>query len=158
MRTSKVLLLVILCLLMSTSTLISKKKKRMSVKTYISKYKNYAVTEMKRAGIPASITLAQGILESASGNSYLARKGSNHFGIKCHSSWQGKRLYAKDDIRRDCFRYYSSSYRSFVDHSNFLRNNSRYHSLFKKKVTDYKGWARGLRKAGYATKTLNDFD
>jgi len=128
----------------------------MSVKTYISKYKNYAVTEMKRAGIPASITLAQGILESASGNSYLARKGSNHFGIKCHRSWQGKRLYAKDDKRRDCFRYYRSPYRSFVDHSNFLRNNSRYHSLFKKKITDYKGWARGLRKAGYATNKSYD--
>lgn len=118
---------------------------------YIEKYKSLAMKEMQRSGVPASITLAQGILESASGNSFLAREGNNHFGIKCHNSWTESVIYADDDLKNECFRKYNSPEDSFKDHSDFLRNNSRYHFLFDIDITDYKEWARGLKKAGYAT-------
>ncbi|MGB0839036.1 MAG: glycoside hydrolase family 73 protein, partial [Chitinophagales bacterium] len=106
---------------------------------------------MKRSGIPASVTLAQGILESANGNSMLARKGNNHFGIKCHKAWRGKKVFAFDDGRSSCFRKYRSDYTSYIDHSNFLHNNPRYGSLFNLSETDYEAWCKGLKKAGYAT-------
>jgi LysM repeat protein len=96
-------------------------------------------------------TLAQGMLESDYGNSKLAKEARNHFGIKCHSSWKGKRFYMDDDAKDECFRVYKSVYESYVDHSNFLKNNRRYAFLFDLKRTDYKGWAKGLKKAGYAT-------
>lgn len=118
---------------------------------YIATYKQIAVDEMKRSGVPASITLAQGILESGSGTSTLAVKANNHFGIKCHSSWTGKKIYKDDDAKHECFRVYSSAEQSFRDHSDFLKNNQRYAALFQLKQTDYKGWANGLKKAGYAT-------
>ena len=118
---------------------------------YIETYELLAIQEMQRTGIPASITLAQACLESGNGNSVLSRKSNNHFGIKCKSSWTGKRVYHDDDSKDECFRHYNSVEKSFEDHSNFLLENSRYSSLFTLKLTDYKGWARGLKKAGYAT-------
>jgi len=122
-----------------------------SEETYIDKYKDIAVSEMKRAGIPASITLAQGMIESDFGRSRLAREANNHFGIKCHSDWQGQKIYHHDDRRNECFRKYSKPEDSFYDHSEFLRSGSRYSFLFDLSATDYKGWANGLKKAGYAT-------
>lgn len=106
---------------------------------------------MKRTGVPASITLAQGMIESDYGRSRLAREGKNHFGIKCHSDWRGATIMHNDDRRNECFRKYSRIEESFYDHSDFLRNGSRYTFLFDLSPTDYKGWARGLKKAGYAT-------
>jgi len=118
---------------------------------YIKKYCQVAVEEMGRTGVPASITLAQGILESGSGTSQLSIKGNNHFGIKCHSDWTGGKMYADDDAKNECFRMYANASESFRDHSDFLRNNKRYASLFQLDPTDYRGWAMGLKKAGYAT-------
>jgi LysM repeat protein len=118
---------------------------------YIEKYEELAVIEMHRSGVPASITLAQGILESNSGNSRLARLANNHFGIKCKGSWTGDVIYADDDAPDECFRAYESVLASYQDHSEFLRRNWRYHPLFELSRTDYKGWSEGLRKAGYAT-------
>jgi len=106
---------------------------------------------MKRTGIPASITLAQGILESNSGQSRLAVKGNNHFGIKCHSDWRGRKIIHDDDKKNECFRKYRSAYDSYKDHSDFIKKGQRYAFLFNYKTTDYKSWAKGLKKAGYAT-------
>ncbi len=117
---------------------------------YIAKYKQTAIEQMKQYKIPASITLAQGILESGSGRSDLAVKANNHFGIKCTSDYKGKTYHKKDDKRRDCFRVYENAAQSFVDHSIFLQR-AHYAPLFKLKITDYKGWANGLKKCGYAT-------
>ncbi|RXQ97599.1 LysM peptidoglycan-binding domain-containing protein [Ancylomarina salipaludis] len=119
-------------------------------KAYIAKYKDLAIVEMKRTGIPASITLAQGLLESGNGNSTLATKANNHFGIKCHD-WTGPSIKIDDDKRNECFRKYEDPYQSYKDHSEFLTKRSRYEFLFKLNPTDYKGWAKGLKKAGYAT-------
>jgi hypothetical protein len=124
---------------------------RMTRQQYINRYAKVAIAEMNRFHIPASITMAQGCLESGDGNSSLARDANNHFGIKCNNGWIGKRVRHDDDSRRECFRKYKSAWESYRDHSLFLRNNVRYASLFKLNITDYKGWARGLRKAGYAT-------
>ncbi|MBQ1842056.1 MAG: glucosaminidase domain-containing protein [Bacteroidales bacterium] len=118
---------------------------------YISKYAGIAVAEMYRSGIPASITLAQGLLESGAGRSSLASEGNNHFGIKCHNNWKGKTMRADDDAKNECFRAYSSAEESFRDHSDFLRYRDRYKFLFDFDITDYKSWAAGLKKAGYAT-------
>ena len=118
---------------------------------YIKQYRDLAVDEMKKYHIPASITLAQGLLESGAGQSTLARKSNNHFGIKCGSDWQGKTVRHNDDARGECFRAYKHPKQSYEDHSKFLASRPRYASLFKLKITDYKGWARGLKKAGYAT-------
>lgn len=118
---------------------------------YIDKYKDLAISQMKKYGIPASITLAQGLLESDAGRSMLAVEGNNHFGIKCHTDWTGKKMYHDDDRRDDCFRVYRNVEGSFEDHSLFLTTHSRYAFLFDLKTTDYVGWARGLKKAGYAT-------
>ena len=107
--------------------------------------------EMKKDKIPASITLAQGILESGNGQSKLAKKGNNHFGIKCHNDWKGKTMRQDDDAPNECFRVYNNAEDSYRDHSKFLRNGQRYKSLFDLDITDYKGWAKGLKKAGYAT-------
>ena len=118
---------------------------------YIQQYAEYAMEQMRRYGIPASVTLAQGICESASGQSELSRKGNNHFGIKCGGSWRGRSVRHDDDARNECFRAYSNPRDSYEDHSEFLRRGARYAFLFKLDITDYKGWARGLKKAGYAT-------
>lgn len=121
------------------------------VATYISNYEQIAREEMLQYGIPASITLAQGILESGAGRGELTRRANNHFGIKCHTSWTGERVYHDDDERGECFRKYKDPKYSFRDHSLFLTKRTRYQDLFKLEKTDYKGWARGLKKAGYAT-------
>ncbi len=118
---------------------------------YIEKYAPFAVKEMLISGVPASITLAQGILESGDGNSLLAREAKNHFGIKCHGMWEGKKYYMDDDTKNECFRVYTSVFDSYRDHSEFLSGRDRYAALFELRRTDYKGWAHGLKKAGYAT-------
>lgn len=118
---------------------------------YIERYAPIAVSEMYRSGIPASITLAQGILESGSGRSELAIKSNNHFGIKCHNGWKGGKVYHDDDAKGECFRKYDNPEDSYEDHSDFLRYRDRYKFLFDFEITDYKSWAYGLKKAGYAT-------
>ena len=118
--------------------------------SYIDQYKDLAIEEMIRYRVPASITLAQGILESGAGTSELTRKGNNHFGIKCHG-WTGRTVYHDDDASQECFRAYDNALQSFEDHCKFLRNGKRYSSLFNLSITDYKGWAHGLKAAGYAT-------
>ena len=118
---------------------------------YITKYSSIAVAEMNRYNIPASITLAQGILESGNGESRLAIDGKNHFGIKCHSNWSGKTIIEDDDEKGECFRKYSKVADSYRDHSLFLSERGRYSFLFTYKKSDYKKWAKGLKKAGYAT-------
>jgi len=118
---------------------------------YIQKYRDLAVAEMERSGIPASIILAQACLESNNGNSQLSVDGNNHFGIKCKRNWTGKRIYHDDDAPGECFRKYSSAEESFLDHTDFLITNPRYSELFALHVTDYKQWAYGLKRAGYAT-------
>lgn len=123
----------------------------MSARDYIDTYKDLAISEMKRTGIPASITLAQGMIESDFGRSRLAVEANNHFGIKCHNDWTGQTIRHHDDKRNECFRKYKKVAESYYDHSDFLKSGSRYTSLFDLDVTDYKGWARGLKKAGYAT-------
>jgi LysM repeat protein len=122
-----------------------------SEEEYINTYRDIAVNEMKRTGIPASIILAQGMIESDYGRSMLAREANNHFGIKCHSDWTGQKIYHHDDRRNECFRKYTKPEDSFFDHSEFLMSGSRYHFLFDLPPTDYKAWAHGLKKAGYAT-------
>lgn len=124
---------------------------RMTTEEYIAKYREDAIKDMVKTGVPACITLAQGILESESGNSKLAQEANNHFGIKCHKEWEGKTFHQDDDARDECFRKYSTVLESFDDHSDFLKTRSRYAFLFELDVTDYKGWAHGLKKAGYAT-------
>ena len=121
-----------------------------SASSYIEKYKTIAVSEMNMYGIPASITLAQGLLESGNGNSSLAVEANNHFGIKCNSDWKGKTILRDDDQKDDCFRVYSSPEDSFHDHSEFLKRK-RYAFLFELDKNDYVGWANGLKQAGYAT-------
>ncbi len=118
---------------------------------YIERFKGLAMSEMKRSGIPASITLAQGMLESDYGRSSLARMANNHFGIKCHNDWKGQTMRQHDDRRNECFRKYQKPEDSFYDHSDFLRSTSRYSFLFDLDPKNYKAWAHGLRKAGYAT-------
>jgi LysM repeat protein len=117
---------------------------------YIDQYKNIAIEQMKRYHIPASITLAQGLFESGAGRSELTRRSNNHFGIKCHG-WSKATYYQDDDEVNECFRAYNNAFESYEDHSLFLKNNSRYSSLFSLNTDDYKGWARGLRACGYAT-------
>jgi len=122
----------------------------MSRSEYIERYKGEAISQMKKYNIPASITLAQAILESGDGNSELALKSKNHFGIKCHSNWDGEKVYHDDDENDECFRAYNTIADSYEDHSKFLLRE-RYADLFELDIEDYKSWARGLKKAGYAT-------
>lgn len=124
---------------------------REKVQNYVNQYKDLAMAEMRRTGVPASITLAQAILESQSGESKLAQKSNNHFGIKCKTEWTGEKTYHDDDLRQECFRVYPTVEDSFKDHSDFLKNREYYTALFKLDPTDDKGWAYGLKKAGYAT-------
>lgn len=143
--------LLFLTILFVSSSLTLSAQQKISVEEYIMTYKDVAMDKMKEYGIPASITLAQGILESGSGNSSLARKANNHFGIKCHKGWSGKTYIMDDDEKNECFRKYKSPDDSFRDHSLFLTTRDRYSDLFKLKIMDYQGWAKGLKKAGYAT-------
>ena len=122
-----------------------------NIQIYIQQYQDVAVNHMHEYGIPASIKLAQGILESSYGTSKLAKESNNHFGIKCHKDWAGSVVYHDDDEKDECFRKYDFVEDSYLDHSLFLVNKERYSSLFELKKNDYKNWAKGLKKAGYAT-------
>ncbi|HMW26694.1 MAG TPA: LysM peptidoglycan-binding domain-containing protein [Ferruginibacter sp.] len=126
-------------------------QERITIEEYVARFRDIAVSEMKRSGVPAAITLAQGILESENGNSELVKKSNNHFGIKCKSTWAGDSVNHDDDAEGECFRAYANAEDSYRDHSNFLKGNQRYASLFNLNPEDYKAWARGLKKAGYAT-------
>lgn len=139
-------LLVLLILLVTNLS-----AQQLTPQQYIAQYKDVAIREMKRMGVPASITLAQGLLETESGNSSLVKKSNNHFGIKCKSNWTGPGVTHDDDAIGECFRSYKDAEESFRDHSNFLRGSERYSGLFTLNPADYKGWAKGLKKAGYAT-------
>lgn len=143
--------LIISSLLLCQTTFPQPAHYRLTQQDYIAKYKDDAIKDMQHTGVPASITLAQGVLESESGNSDLAREANNHFGIKCHTDWTGGAFYKDDDEKNECFRKYNSVLESFDDHSKFLRTRDRYSFLFTLEITDYKGWAKGLKKAGYAT-------
>lgn len=140
----------IICILAYVCTLSAAQKKIQVNIDYINRYSQIAIEKMREHRIPASITLAQGILESGAGLSELAKKSNNHFGIKCHDDWTGERVYHDDDQKQECFRKYSKPEQSYEDHSQFLKKK-RYESLFALQVTDYKGWAKGLKACGYAT-------
>lgn len=155
-------LLLLFCLALSFTARAQKEK----VLAYIDSYKELAMTEMQRTGVPAAITLAQGILESQWGESSLAKTSNNHFGIKCKTEWTGAKTYHDDDEKGECFRVYPSAEDSYHDHSDFLKARPHYAFLFKLDPTDYEGWAQGLKKAGYATsptypqrllKLINDY-
>lgn len=140
----------VIILLLPFGTINAQKRSKV-YEDYIDKYKDLAINHMKKYKIPASITLSQGLLESGAGRGSLTVKSNNHFGIKCHSDWKGESVIYADDRPDDCFRKYKKAEDSFDDHSRFLTEKSRYRALFQLDVTDYKGWARGLQKAGYAT-------
>ena len=143
--------IIYLFLCLTASAALHADEQKSPQEKYIERFASLAVEEMYRSGVPASITLAQGLLESRYGLSDLAAKGNNHFGIKCHNNWQGGRMYHDDDAKGECFRKYDSPEQSYRDHSDFLRYRDRYKFLFDYDVTDYKAWAHGLKKAGYAT-------
>lgn len=140
----------ILAILVSMVSLVAAAQ-RISIEEYVEQFKDIAMSEMKRSGVPAAITLAQGILESENGNSELVKKSNNHFGIKCKSTWEGDSVNHDDDAAGECFRAYGNAADSYRDHSDFLRGNKRYAFLFDLDAEDYQGWAKGLKKAGYAT-------
>ena len=144
-------LFLIFCFLLISSSTFPSKKKSQTFVDYIDKYSSLAIKHKDKYKIPASITLAQGILESGAGLSALAKSSNNHFGIKCHSDWTGERVYFKDDGPNDCFRKYNAVDESFEDHSKFLTQRSRYAILFTYSITDYTSWAKGLQTCGYAT-------
>jgi len=146
----RALVLLFTSVLVLTGTATAQKKNA-SYQKYVKDYSDLAIQHQRKYKIPASITLAQGILESGAGQSDLARRSNNHFGIKCHTDWKGGRVYHDDDLRGECFRKYKKVEDSYEDHSKFLAERPRYASLFKLNITDYKGWARGLQKCGYAT-------
>lgn len=141
----------LLMLLVHTVVIHAQPVKKITTEEYIEQYRSIAIHEMYRTGIPASIKLAQGILESGSGNSRLAQEANNHFGIKCHKGWNGESVYEDDDAPNECFRKYADPTTSYLDHSEFLQTRDRYAFLFDFDKTDYKRWAHGLKKAGYAT-------
>ena len=145
----KIFLILLISLTISCRCFAQNKKN--TPEQYFEKYAEMAIKEMKRSGVPASITLAQGSLESENGNSDLAKHANNHFGIKCHKEWEGGKYYKDDDEKNECFRVYNKASESYADHSDFLKTRSRYEPLFKLSITDYKGWAYGLKQAGYAT-------
>lgn len=140
-------LTVVLFILMAKFSFAQKEK----VQLYIDIYKDIAIQEMQRSGVPAAITLAQGILESKFGESELSQKSNNHFGIKCKLDWNGEKVYQDDDTKQECFRKYNTPQESYKDHSDFLRSREHYAWLFKLDPTDYTAWAKGLKKSGYAT-------
>ena len=140
----------LIALMLCPINLLGQAKWNVTYQTYIDQYKDIAIEEMLRYNIPASITLAQGLFESAAGQSRLALYSNNHFGIKCHD-WTGRSVRHDDDELQECFRAYDNVRQSYEDHSKFLVNKPRYRSLFSLPRTDYRGWARGLKAAGYAT-------
>ena len=136
---------------LATSVYSGAAEKKITTSEYVEYWKITAIEQMNLHGIPASITLAQGILESGNGNSKLAKEANNHFGIKCHKGWDGATFIQDDDKKNECFRSYDNASQSYEDHSLFLTGRERYSDLFELKLTDYKGWAKGLKSAGYAT-------
>ena len=144
-------LFAILLLICCISTGVNAQTQNKTYLNYIDKFKDEAIRQQKKYKIPASITLAQGLLESGAGNGKLAKLSNNHFGIKCHGVWQGEKVYHDDDEQGECFRKYDDPFQSYEDHSLFLTSRPRYAELFLLDVTDYKGWANGLKKCGYAT-------
>jgi LysM repeat protein len=158
-KNSQIVLLIILTVAaascrsakVATTVPVKQQVKDYNCQSYIDRYAALAVSEMKRTGIPASITLAQGMIESDFGRSSLASEGNNHFGIKCHDNWTGQVIRHDDERRNECFRKYPRPEDSFYDHSDFLKSVPRYRELFNLSPTDYKGWARGLKRTGYAT-------
>ena len=138
-------------LFLVTIPLFANAQTQLTREEYIEKYKHIAIAHMEYYGIPASITMAQGILESNSGNSQLSRTSNNHFGIKCKKNWTGEKVYHDDDEKGECFRKYPSVEESYRDHAEFLDKSPRYDSLFVYSSSDYRSWARGLKAAGYAT-------
>ncbi len=151
MNLSKKTILSIVLLAVLPCTLLAQEQTQTTREEYIDMYKGIAIAHMERYGIPASITLAQGILESSCGNSYLSRVSNNHFGIKCKRDWKGETVFHDDDAKGECFRKYDTVEESYLDHAEFLDKQPRYDSLFVYSSTDYKSWARGLKAAGYAT-------
>ncbi|TKG96132.1 LysM peptidoglycan-binding domain-containing protein [Puteibacter caeruleilacunae] len=149
--TTRISIIIATILLSTFSATTFAQTRKTTREEYIKQYAIVAIEEMEKSGIPASITLAQGCLESGNGNSELARKANNHFGIKCKKSWKGKSMKYDDDRKNECFRKYNSALESYHDHTNFLTDNPRYSTLFTYDITDYKSWAHGLKKAGYAT-------
>jgi hypothetical protein len=156
--------LLFLLAILSTTFSFSQKEKAIA---YVEKYKEIAISEMQRTGVPAAITLAQGILESKYGESDLSKESNNHFGIKCKLDWNGEKVYHDDDLRQECFRKYNTVEASYKDHSDFLKSRPHYSSLFSLNPTDFQAWAYGLKKAGYATerdypemliKVINDYN
>ena len=141
----------IISIILIAAATIQLQAQNLTRQQYINKYKDVAIKQMHKHKIPASIILAQACLESGDGNSTLARKANNHFGIKCHNGWKGKGYKHDDDAKGECFRKYNDPIDSFTDHSYFLISGSRYNSLFDLPITDYKAWAHGLKAAGYAT-------
>ncbi len=167
MKMKKNTTILAICMLAGKLVTAQSSDYEMQVKAYIAKYKNLAVQEQRRTGVPACVKLAQGIYESMAGQSYLAQEGNNHFGIKCKSSWTGPTISHDDDAKGECFRKYTCGEQSFTDHSDFLKSNPRYASLFQLQPTDYVAWANGLKRSGYATnpvyaqkiiKTIEDFN
>jgi LysM repeat protein len=142
--------IILIAILTSPLHVFSQNRSSYTREEYIHRYKDMAIAEMQRSGVPASIKLAQGMLESGNGGSRLATRSNNHFGIKCHN-WEGRKTYHDDDKKNECFRVYPSVEASFRDHSEFLLTRDRYRFLFDLNPTDYSAWAHGLRKAGYAT-------
>jgi flagellum-specific peptidoglycan hydrolase FlgJ len=138
----------IACLLLSMSSFAQSSS---VIRNYIDRFKDIAIAEEIRTGVPAAITLAQGIHETSAGQSDLVTRSNNHFGIKCKTEWTGDKVYHDDDARGECFRKYDQPEQSYRDHSDFLKTRPFYSSLFKLDPTDYEGWAFGLKKAGYAT-------
>lgn len=149
--TIRLRLFFILCFLGGFCLILPAQKKMRAYVDYIDQYSVLAIKQMAKYKIPASITLAQGLLESGAGLSELARESNNHFGIKCHSDWAGDRVYRKDDRPNDCFRKYKKAEDSFEDHARFLQERSRYSVLFSYDIKDYTEWAKGLQTCGYAT-------
>lgn len=140
-----------LLLILALGTLAAKSQGREVIREYINSYRLIAIEEMQRTGVPAAIKLAQGIHETTAGTSDLVQRSNNHFGIKCKSNWTGESVSHTDDAPDECFRKYPNAEDSYRDHSNFLKNNQRYAALFRLNGEDYRGWAYGLKKAGYAT-------
>ena len=147
----KIILLFTLLSVVLLSAVAQNSSVKERTEAYINNYKDLAIQEMLRTGVPASIKLAQGILESQFGESILAKNANNHFGIKCKTEWTGDKIYQDDDARGECFRVYKSAEESYRDHSDFLKTRPHYSFLFKLEPTDITGWAYGLKRAGYAT-------
>jgi hypothetical protein len=148
MKKLKFITTILFCLLIGTAAIAQSKQQ---ILMYVESMSKYAIQEMYRSGVPASISLAQGIIETSAGTSELYSRSFNNFGIKCKSNWNGKFTYHDDDTKGECFRVYENDSLSYVDHSNFLKGSSRYGFLFQLEATDYRSWAIGLKKAGYAT-------